>query len=171
MIECVHAYWLLLWLIGLFSRYSHRNCIINYPRRCHGGTMESPDEYLGRLNFPGARGVKGHRGALLLWRDGRSVVCVLVCVYVCVCERMRIVYVCAVHPVDQHSSFLSWSTHPRGRPPPPSPLILFQYLFIVTLSVWCRQMGDQERRVCLCTSCSKWWTFLSGMPLLVMLAA
>lgn len=43
--------------------------------------MESPDEYLGRLNFPGTRGVKGHRGALLQRRDGRSKVCV--CVDVC----------------------------------------------------------------------------------------
>ena len=45
--------------------------------------MESPDEYLGRLNFLGFRGVKGRRGALLHRRgDGRSVI-VYVCVHAC----------------------------------------------------------------------------------------
>lgn len=163
MIECVHAYWLLLWLIGLFSRYSHRNCIINYPLCCHGRTMKSPDEYFGRLNFLGACAIRGHRGALLYWKDGRSMsVCISVCVYC-----MLLCCECA-HPL---SFFLSCSTYPQVRSPPLSSLILFQYLFIVTLSVWCRQMGDKERRVCLCTtSCSKWWTFLSGLALVVMLA-
>lgn len=152
MIECVHAYWLLLWLIGLFSRYSHRNCIINYPRRCHGRTMESPDEYLGRLNFPGACSVKGHHGALLRRRDGRSaaLACALVCVHAHICT-----------PANQ---FPPCSTHPRLSLSPPSALILFHYLFIVTLSVWCWQMGDQDVFVL-------WWTFLSGVPLLVMLLA
>lgn len=126
MIECVHAYWLFLWLIALFSRYSHRNCIINYPLRCHGGTMESPDEYLGRLNFPGACGVKGHRGALLWWRNGRR--CVCACVL-------------AVHPSCVCCASLSRTPTHTGQPPSSVPLILSQYLFIATLSARCRQMG------------------------------
>lgn len=52
MIECVHGYWLLLWYMARFSRYSHRNCIINYKWGCQVCRMECPDEYLGRLNFP-----------------------------------------------------------------------------------------------------------------------
>lgn len=52
MIECVHAYWLFLWFIALFSRYSHRNCIINYKCGCQGCRMECPGEDLERLNFP-----------------------------------------------------------------------------------------------------------------------
>lgn len=52
MIECVHGYWLLLWYMASFSRYSHRNCIINYKWGCQLCRMECPDEYLGRLNFP-----------------------------------------------------------------------------------------------------------------------
>ncbi|TWW78002.1 hypothetical protein D4764_11G0001230 [Takifugu flavidus] len=34
--------------------------------------MESPDEYLGRLNFPGTLGSSERRGAPLQCRDGRS---------------------------------------------------------------------------------------------------
>lgn len=117
MIECVHAYWLLLWLIGLFSRYSHRNCIINYPQCCHGGTMESPDEYLGRLNFLGSGGVRGHRGALLQWRDGSSmIVCVRACVrtrmLVCVClwAHAYSTCFCTVHLLScTFSSFQDWA--------------------------------------------------------------
>lgn len=142
MIECVHAYWLLLWLIGLFSRYSHRNCIINYPRRCHGRTMESPDEYLGRLNFLGTHGVKGHHGALLRWKDGRSVVCV------CVCEAVQasMVHARAVSAFPGRHAQTHTNTH-RASLPPPLPLILFQYLFIVTLSACVGRLGggDQER--------------------------
>lgn len=75
--------------------------------------MESPDEYLGRLHFPGAPGVKGHRGALLRWRDGRSV-----CVCVACCRSAQF-------------SSLSWSTHPRG--PPPSSV----HIDFVSVSLYC----------------------------------
>lgn len=40
--------------------------------------MESPDEYLGRLNFPGTLGFSERRGAPLQCRHGRSQVCVCV---------------------------------------------------------------------------------------------
>lgn len=149
MIECVHAYWLFLWLIGLFSRYSHRNCIINYPLCCHGGTMESPDEYLGRLNFPGACGVKGHRGALLRWRNGRR--CVLVCWW---CARG----VCAVHQCLAHQ-------HTQAGLPPPSHWFC---LSISLLQLYQRGVGRWGATTCLCTSFSKWWTFLSDMPRLIL---
>lgn len=38
--------------MALFSRYSHRNCIINCKCGCQGCRMECPGEDLGRLNFP-----------------------------------------------------------------------------------------------------------------------
>lgn len=164
MIECVHAYWLLLWLIGLFSRYSHRNCIINYPRRCHGRTMESPDEYLGRLNFLGTHGVKGHHGALLRWKDGRSVVCV----FVRLCK----------HPWCTLVQFLPFledtHKHTQGKSPSSTPIDFVSVSLYCNFISVCRQIGGgpgEGRRVRLCTSFSKWWTFLSGVPLLVMLAA
>lgn len=75
--------------------------------------MESPDEYLGRLNFLGTLGFSERRGAPLQCRHGRSQVCVCVCVV-----RLG------------HSNSGGRSPHP-----PPSPLILPQYLFILTLSV------------------------------------
>lgn len=157
MIECVHAYWLLLWLIGLFSRYSHRNCIINYPRRCHSGTMESPDEYLGRLNFPGAHSFEGApRVALLRWRDGGgSEVCV-----------------CAVQP----GFSLHWNTNTHkqqwGRHSSSSIVIDFVSvsLYCNFISVMSADGGPGERTgLCLRGRCSKGWT--SAMPPLVMLAA
>lgn len=44
--------------------------------------MESPDEYLGRLNFLGTLGSSERRGAPLQCRGGRSQVCLCVCVCV-----------------------------------------------------------------------------------------
>lgn len=82
--------------------------------------MESPDEYLGRLNFLGTRGFSECRGAPLQCRDGRSQVCVCVCV-LCMCQGST--------SIDEHSNSGGMS------PPPTSPLILPQYLFILTLSV------------------------------------
>lgn len=164
MIECVHAYWLLLWLIGLFSRYSHRNCIINYPRRCHGGTMESPDEYLGRLNFPGARSFEGApRVALLRWRDGGGSER---CVCACLCCAAR--FLPSLKHKYTHTQQWGWPSSSS------SSSIVIDFvsvsLYCNFISVMSADGGPGERTgVCLRGRCSKGWT--SAMPPLVMLAA
>lgn len=144
MIECVHAYWLLLWLIGLFSRYSHRNRIINYPWHCHGGAMESPDEYLGRLNFLGTRGFAECRGAPLHCRDGRSQVCVCVCVCVVHVSRLYIHRWTQQQWGDVSSSYIPIDFT--------SVSLYSNFISVASAVLW----------VCVCVYVynRQWWTFL-----------
>lgn len=142
MIECVHGYWLFIWLIGLFSRYSHPNCIINYPCACQPGRMECLDDDLGRLHFLGpvcdvgcgAQGIQGS-GCDTKGMETNGKESGLVC-----------------HPAINSPSTFPPLTHRRAhthehihtqlhvfweQKPLTSTLIWIQYLFLLQLNLYC----------------------------------
>lgn len=127
--------------------------------------MESPDEYLGRLHFPAAGGVGGHRGGLVpaeRWKER-------VGVFARVSAARSVPHLCGSAAFPPPEARTHTDTR-RGLPPSSAPIDF------VSVSLYCDFIsvvsadGGEGGCVCVLPAASD-EPFLSGLPLLVMLAA